>query len=96
MNKIKPTSILPYSKEQIPAKQTPRSVNISKSLSTKMPPKSEIKTELFPLFTAASSFKLHIKREAEDATDTPPPRDNKSHLQAIIGAWQRRKDWSTP
>ena len=45
MPKIKPTSILPYTKEVIPSNLTARSYNTSNALSAEKPAKGEIKSE---------------------------------------------------
>ena len=87
MPKIKPTSILPYTKTVVPAINAVKVENIANSLSAEIPEKAPLVKDLFRVIYAAESNYKYIK-EAPPAHAFVSPS---SLFPAVLEGWRKRK-----
>ncbi len=79
MSKIKPTTILPYTKQSVPANSDVNAINISNALSAKPQRKNHTIKNLFGVLTAAAAKYEYIKKETN------------GHYGTTLYAWRQRK-----
>ena len=79
MAKITPTTILPYTKQIVPADTNANSVNIRNALSTAEQQKTKTIGNLVRVLNAAASYNQYIARETS------------GHVGTTLAAWRKRK-----
>lgn len=89
MPKIKPTSILPYTKTSVPAEKNAQAFYNTQSLSTASPEKVQTKKDFLRVLEVAASFKGHLTAVKRDQVlNLSPP----NHLGGVLSAWHDRKN----
>lgn len=89
MTKIKPTSILPYTKTSVAADKNARAKYNTQSLSTASPEIAQTKKDVFGALTTAAAFKGHLRDvKYNEVNGLAPP----THLGGVLAAWHDRKN----
>ena len=79
MAKIRPTTILPYTKTTIKPNTDKNSVNIRNALSAAKQQKNETINDMFRVINAAAAHNLYIDTETS------------GHIGVTLSAWRNRK-----
>lgn len=86
MPKIKPTSILPYTKSVVPAIHAVKVGDIENALSARTPEKAPLVKDLFRVLYAFESNYKHLTKPSPPQFTAPS-----SIVPTIVRAWRRRK-----